>query len=253
MKISYSCLIVAVVIGLGTVTAAPADVVKAVAADAAKLADYENDTKMARLVREAAEQRSEPECREGDKKMDDCCSWQCSSLCHCPLHWRCNTRRTSHCSPKAVAADAAKLADHKNDAKSARLVREAAEQRSEPICREYDEKMGDCCIWLCSRMCQCPLHWRCITPPRTSHCSVKAVAADAAKLADHENDAKSARLVREAADEGPQMDVLCVPDFCAQCRKCDKECTMGRPRATGSLQEYCEKFCGNCDACKDYC
>merc|ERR1719435_406563 len=88
---------------------------------------------------------------------------------------------------------------------------------------------------------------------RTSHCSVKAVAADAAKLADHENDAKSARLVREAADEGPQMDVLCVPDFCAQCRKCDKECTMGRPRATGSLQEYCEKFCGNCDACKDYC
>jgi len=34
---------------------------------------------------------------------------------------------------------------------------------------------------------------------------VKAVAADAAKLADYENDAKLARLVREAADEGRQM------------------------------------------------
>jgi len=57
MKISYSCLIVAVVIGLGTVTATPADDVKAVeadAADAAKLADYENDAKSAGLVREAA-------------------------------------------------------------------------------------------------------------------------------------------------------------------------------------------------------
>merc|ERR1712055_145195 len=47
MKISYSCLIVAVVIGLGTVTADPADHVKAVAAD-------EYDAKLARLVREAA-------------------------------------------------------------------------------------------------------------------------------------------------------------------------------------------------------
>merc|ERR1711970_821029 len=46
MKISYSCLIVAVVIGLGTVTATPADDVKAVAEDAAKLAG---------LVREAAD------------------------------------------------------------------------------------------------------------------------------------------------------------------------------------------------------
>merc|ERR1712087_190587 len=46
MKISYSCLIVAVVIGLGTVTAAPVDDVKAVAADAAKLAS---------LAREAAD------------------------------------------------------------------------------------------------------------------------------------------------------------------------------------------------------
>jgi len=58
MKISYSCLIVAVVIGLGTVTATPADNVKAVeadAADAAKLADYENDAKLAGLVREAAD------------------------------------------------------------------------------------------------------------------------------------------------------------------------------------------------------
>jgi len=57
MKISYSCLIVAVVIGLGTVTATPADNVKAVeadAADAAKLADYENNAKLAGLVREAA-------------------------------------------------------------------------------------------------------------------------------------------------------------------------------------------------------
>merc|ERR1712212_1178048 len=43
MKISYSCLIVAVVIGLGTVTAAPAGDVKAVAEDAAKLADSEYD------------------------------------------------------------------------------------------------------------------------------------------------------------------------------------------------------------------
>merc|ERR1712212_1228473 len=34
MKISYLCLIVAIVIGLGTVTATPADDVKAVAADA---------------------------------------------------------------------------------------------------------------------------------------------------------------------------------------------------------------------------
>jgi len=41
MKISYSCLIVAVVIGLGTVTAAPADDAKAVAADAAKFTDRE--------------------------------------------------------------------------------------------------------------------------------------------------------------------------------------------------------------------
>merc|ERR1712212_931579 len=57
MKISYSCLIVAVVIGLGTVTATPADDVKAVeadTADAAKLADYENDVKLAGLVQEAA-------------------------------------------------------------------------------------------------------------------------------------------------------------------------------------------------------
>merc|ERR1712212_289929 len=43
MKISYSCLIVAVVIGLGTVTAAPAGDVKAAAEDAAKLADSEYD------------------------------------------------------------------------------------------------------------------------------------------------------------------------------------------------------------------
>jgi len=69
MKISYSCLIVAVVIGLGTVTATPADDVKAVeadAADAAKLADYENDAKLAGLVRgrfEAAECCTEPSCR----------------------------------------------------------------------------------------------------------------------------------------------------------------------------------------------
>merc|ERR1712087_1089800 len=55
MKISYSCLIVVVVIGLGTVTAAPADV-KAVAADAAKFTfmGHEYDTKLARLAREAA-------------------------------------------------------------------------------------------------------------------------------------------------------------------------------------------------------
>merc|ERR1711970_773790 len=55
MKISYSCLIVAVVIGLGTVTATPADDVKAVAEDAAKLADSEYDAKLAGLVREAAD------------------------------------------------------------------------------------------------------------------------------------------------------------------------------------------------------
>jgi len=59
---------------------------------------------------------------------------------------------------KAVAADAAKLADDENDAKLGGLIREAADD-------------------------------------------VKAVAADAAKLADDESDAKLGGLIREAADD----------------------------------------------------
>jgi len=58
MKISNSYLIVAVVIGLGAVTAAPADDAKAVAADAAKFTfmGHEYDAKLARLAREAADE-----------------------------------------------------------------------------------------------------------------------------------------------------------------------------------------------------
>merc|ERR1712087_250796 len=115
MKISYSCLIVAVVIGLGTVTAAPADDVKADTADAAKLAFYENDAKLARLVREAAE------CQNGERKYD-CNACVCSNGL-----WAC-TEMYCFDDVKAVAADAAKLADYENDAKLARLVREAADE-----------------------------------------------------------------------------------------------------------------------------
>jgi len=70
MKISYLCLIVAVVIGLGTVTAAPADDVKAVAADAAKLAS---------LAREAA---------DGGRQMYVMCSPTNCRHCHeCDIIW----------------------------------------------------------------------------------------------------------------------------------------------------------------------
>merc|ERR1712142_242311 len=148
MKISYSCLIVAVVIGLGTVTAAPA------------------------------------ECQNGERKYD-CNACVCSNGL-----WAC-TEMYCFDDVKADTADAAKLAFYENDAKLARLVREAAEcQNGE---RKYDCNACVCSneLWACTEM----------------YCfgDVKAVAADAAKLADYENDAKLARLVREAADEGRQM------------------------------------------------
>jgi len=101
MKISYSCLIVVVVIGLGTVTAAPADV-KAVAADAAKFTfmGHEYD---AGLAREAAEM----EC--ADPRI---AAWYClnggtcfeltngTRGCHCTAKWtgeRCIDRYIKPC------------------------------------------------------------------------------------------------------------------------------------------------------------
>merc|ERR1712055_476798 len=69
---------------------------------------------------------------------------------------------------------------------------------------------------------------------------VKAVAEDAAKLADSEYDAKLAGLVREAADP-------C--QYCAYCPKCAVTC----PSASQFLQEFCEKYCGHCEYCKEHC
>merc|ERR1712212_689271 len=142
MKISYLCLIVAIVIGLGTVTATPADNVKAVAADAEKFGMFgmdgdefnkcHNYYKLMHPVREAAddvkavaadaEELKGDECKcqklEGDELAD------CINLC---------LGRQAADNVKAVAADDFKFfgLNREERAKCENamgLVREAADE-----------------------------------------------------------------------------------------------------------------------------
>jgi len=142
MKISYLCLIVAIVIGLGTVTATPADNVKAVAADAEKFGMFgmdgdefnkcHNYYKLMHPVREAAddvkavaadaEELKGDECKcqklEGDELAD------CINLC---------LGRQAADNVKAVAADDFKFfglnrEERAKCEKAMGLVREAADE-----------------------------------------------------------------------------------------------------------------------------